>query len=121
MRQRLAAFLAPLAKDLDFFVDARLVRTFVGGVEAILRFRHRSLALLLSELGAYLLSPETTVQEAAQVTAQVAEALDALQGLGNGDAEVRAAAQETLSLPPEDGADPASALPPFLENVLTGK
>lgn len=58
LRERLAAFLAPLLHTLDQKIDARLVRTFRDALEAILSFRHRPLGLLLSELGAYILSPE---------------------------------------------------------------
>lgn len=42
---------------LDTSLDKRLVRTFLQTVQAILQFRHRTHGLLLSELGAYLLSP----------------------------------------------------------------
>lgn len=56
-RGQLAAFLAPLLTELDARIDLRLVRTFLVTVEAILSFRHRNHGLLLSELGAYLLSP----------------------------------------------------------------
>ena len=61
MAQRLAQqvelFLHPLLVWLDASLDKRLVRTFVQTVQAILQFRHRAHGLLLSELGAYLLSP----------------------------------------------------------------
>lgn len=57
LRERLATFLAPLLAELDARVDLRLVRTFQRTVEVILSFRHRNHGLLLSELGAYLLSP----------------------------------------------------------------
>jgi hypothetical protein len=58
MRSQLHSFVAPLVKELDFFIDCRLVRTLVAAVEAILTFRNRPQGLLLSELGGYLLSPE---------------------------------------------------------------
>ena len=58
LRTRLAEFVAPLVKELDFWIDARLVRTLVATVEAILLFRNRAQGLLLSELGGYLLSPQ---------------------------------------------------------------
>jgi hypothetical protein len=58
LRTRLAEFVAPLVRELDFWIDARLVRTLVAAVEAILQFRNRAQGLLLSELGAHLLSPE---------------------------------------------------------------
>jgi len=58
MRERLYQFLLPLLELLDRFVDVRLVRTFLATVEVLLQFRNRAQGLLLSELGAYLLSPE---------------------------------------------------------------
>lgn len=58
LRARLVVFLSPLLIRLDRQIDQRLVRTFVRAVEVILSFRHRQYGLLLSELGAYLLSPE---------------------------------------------------------------
>src|SRR4051794_21481900 len=58
VRQRFAGFIAPLVRELDFWMDRRLVRTLAGAVEAILVFGNRAQGLLLSELGGYLLSPE---------------------------------------------------------------
>ena len=58
LRQRLHTFLAPLLQALDAQIDARLVRTFAATLEVLLRFRHRQYGLLLSELGAFLLSPD---------------------------------------------------------------
>jgi hypothetical protein len=58
VRQRFSDFVAPLVRELDFWLDRRLVRTLVGAVESILVFRNRAHGLLLSELGGYLLSPE---------------------------------------------------------------
>jgi hypothetical protein len=58
LQQRLAHFLAPLLKQLDAKMDVRLVRTFLATLAAILKFRNRAQGLLLSELGAYLLSPD---------------------------------------------------------------
>jgi len=55
--ERLSAFLTPLLGLLDERLDRRLVHTFSLLVESIIRFRHRQHGLLLSELGAYLLSP----------------------------------------------------------------
>ncbi len=55
---RLELFVAPLVCTLDTYLDKRLVRTFVGLLQAIVTFRHPTLGLVLSELGAYLLSPE---------------------------------------------------------------
>ena len=51
----LVAFLTPLLVILDRQLDARLVRTFLHTVAAILRFRHTAHGLLLSELGAFIL------------------------------------------------------------------
>lgn len=56
--RRLSVFLSPLLGILDERLDRRLVHTFSLLVEAIIRFRHRQHGLLLSELGAYLLSPD---------------------------------------------------------------
>jgi hypothetical protein len=58
LRQRLTTFVAPLLEELDAQLDARLVRTFQATLEVLLRFRHRQYGLLLSELGAWLLSPD---------------------------------------------------------------
>lgn len=57
VREELAAFLHPLLIRLDEQIDARLVRTFLRTVDAILCFRNRPHGLLLSELGSYLLDP----------------------------------------------------------------
>lgn len=54
---RLSDFLSPLLGMLDARLDRRLVRTFSLLVASIIRFRHRQHGLLLSELGAYLLTP----------------------------------------------------------------
>jgi hypothetical protein len=55
---RLGEFVGPLLKEMDQQVDKRLVRTFLKTLEAIIRFRHSAYGLLLSELGAYILTPE---------------------------------------------------------------
>lgn len=55
---QLATYLFPLLVVLDRELDKRLVRTFLGGVRTIITFRDRMHGLLLSEMGAYLLSPE---------------------------------------------------------------
>jgi hypothetical protein len=57
IRAELARFLQPLLVELDAQIDARLVRTFLRTVDAILCFRNRPHGLLLSELGGYLLDP----------------------------------------------------------------
>jgi len=58
LRLKLFAFVLPLLQQLDEAIDRRLVRTFLCTLEAILRLRSRAHGLLLSELGAYLMSPE---------------------------------------------------------------
>jgi len=55
---QLASFLFPLLVALDGLLDKRLVRTFLGSIQSILAFRDRIHGLLLTELGAALLSPE---------------------------------------------------------------
>lgn len=54
----LAHFAQPLLVELDHLLDKRLVRTFLNALSAIVRHRHRNGGLLLSELGAFLLSPD---------------------------------------------------------------
>src|SRR6476660_3931677 len=54
---QLLLFLTPLLQALDVVLDARLVRTVPRLIAAILRFRDRPNTLLLSELGAFILSP----------------------------------------------------------------
>jgi len=56
-RERLKGFLAPLLARLDEQLDSRLVRTLGATVEVLLQNRYSG--LLLSELGAFLTSPET--------------------------------------------------------------
>lgn len=56
--ERLQGYLEPLLLLLDQYLDRRLVQTFALLTEAILRFRHRNHGLLLSELGAYILSAD---------------------------------------------------------------
>jgi len=57
MLQQLLVFLTPFLLVLDDVLDTRLVRTVPRLIVAILRFRDRPNALLLSELGAFILSP----------------------------------------------------------------
>ena len=57
-QQRLVAFLQPLLFILNQQLDVRLVRTFLATLIAIMQWRNRANGLLLSELGAYLTSPE---------------------------------------------------------------
>jgi hypothetical protein len=54
---RLQAFLSPLLVYLDQLLDRRLVDTFAGLCQSIIRLRSRPTGLYLSELGSYLLSP----------------------------------------------------------------
>ena len=56
--QRLRQFVQPLAQHLDQLVDRRLVSTFEALLGCIIRFRHNSLGLLLSELGGKLLGEQ---------------------------------------------------------------
>jgi hypothetical protein len=56
--QSLASFIAPFLLTLDQQIDQRLVNTLLRLVQVIIEFRHATQGLLLSELGAYLLSPE---------------------------------------------------------------
>lgn len=56
--RHLIDFLAPLLHTLDRHLDRRLVLTFLASLVAIVQWRNRPHGLLLSELGAYLLSPE---------------------------------------------------------------
>ena len=56
LREGLYQFLLPLLLLLDAHLDVRLVRTLLATVEAMIRFRNRAHGLLLSELGAFLLS-----------------------------------------------------------------
>lgn len=57
MQYGLVQYLAPLLVRLDAQIDARLVRTLLATVAAILAFRNSTRGLLLSELGAYLAGP----------------------------------------------------------------
>lgn len=54
----LSTLFAPLLAALDAQLDVRLVRTFLATIAVIIQFRNRAQGLLLSELGAYLLSPQ---------------------------------------------------------------
>ena len=53
----LQSFIGPLEQWLDRQVDRRLVRTFFLALAAMVRLRHSRSGLLLSELGAHILSP----------------------------------------------------------------
>ena len=54
----LSTRLAPLLATLDATLDVRLVCTFLATIAVIIQFRDRTEGLLLSELGAYLLSAQ---------------------------------------------------------------
>jgi hypothetical protein len=56
--KRLEAYVKPLLVELDKSLDKRLVRTFLKTLQVIVQFRNRAQGLLLSELGAYILSPD---------------------------------------------------------------
>ncbi len=53
----LQSFISPLEEWLDRQIDLRLVRTLFFALVAIVRLRHSRSGLLLSELGAHILSP----------------------------------------------------------------
>src|SRR5437867_3264356 len=57
LAQHLVRFLTPLLRTLDQQLDVRLVRTFLATIIAIIHWRNRPHGLLLSDLGAYLLTP----------------------------------------------------------------
>lgn len=57
-QQRLVQFVWPLLVSLNQQLDVRLVRTFLATLFAIVQSRNRAHGLLLSELGAYISSPE---------------------------------------------------------------
>ena len=54
----LEMFVGPLAGWLDQRLDRRLVRTFFLALIAMVRMRHNRCGLLLSELGAHIISPD---------------------------------------------------------------
>ena len=54
---RLESFVHSLLLRLDDQIDKRLVRTFLLTLGAVVTFRHTMYGLLLSELGAYIISP----------------------------------------------------------------
>jgi len=56
--EALARFLFPLLVELDTLLDKRLVRTFLATIQVMITFRDRANGLLLSELGAYLETPD---------------------------------------------------------------
>ena len=53
----LQSFIGPLEQWLDQQIDRRLVRAFSLAPAAIVRLRHSRSGLLLSELGAHVISP----------------------------------------------------------------
>ena len=54
----LGLFIGPLETWLDARMDRRLVRTFQLALIAMVRMRHNRCGLLLSELGAHIISPD---------------------------------------------------------------
>ena len=54
----LGLFIGPLETWLDARLDRRLVRTFQLALIAMVRMRHNRWGLLLSELGAHIISPD---------------------------------------------------------------
>lgn len=58
LSQQFTTFVQPLLRWLDAVLDLRLVQTFLATLHVLLEFRHRNNGLLLSELGAYLASPD---------------------------------------------------------------
>jgi hypothetical protein len=58
LSHQLTTFVHPLLIWLDARLDLRLVHTFLATLHVLLEFRHRNNGLLLSELGAYLASPD---------------------------------------------------------------
>ena len=52
---RLEDFLSPFLQQLDRLLDRRLVATFLGLCQCLIRHRSRSSGLVLSELGGVLL------------------------------------------------------------------
>src|SRR3989442_14681015 len=71
LAQQLADFAAPMLLELDTRIDKRLVRTLLATLSGIVQFCNRANCLLLSELGAYLLSP----QQATAVTKELSNIL----------------------------------------------
>jgi hypothetical protein len=58
LAQKLQSFVQPLLVILDAYLDKRLVRTFLELLSTIVEVRHREQGLVLSELGATLLSAD---------------------------------------------------------------
>lgn len=58
LSDHLEDFVNPLLRWLDDQIDKRLVRTFVLTLVAIVTLRHTMHGLLLSDLGAYIISPD---------------------------------------------------------------
>ncbi len=54
----LGLFIGPLETWLNHRLDRRLVRTFLLTLVAMVRMRHNRYGLLLSELGAHIISPD---------------------------------------------------------------
>ena len=58
LSRHLITFVHLLLAWLDAKIDLRLVQTFLATLHVLVQFRHRNNGLLLSELGAYLASPD---------------------------------------------------------------
>ena len=58
MADLLELFIGPLGGCLDARLDRRLVRTFFLALAAMIGLRHNRSGLLLSELGAHIISPD---------------------------------------------------------------
>ena len=67
LAERLAQFLVLLPSCLDAQVDIQLGCAFLTTIWVIVQFRHRSYGLL-SELGAYILSPDKAPAEAKRLS-----------------------------------------------------
>ena len=57
LAEELQQYIGSFLEQLDVLLDKRLVRTLLQTMIAIIQHRHRACGLLLSELGAYILSP----------------------------------------------------------------
>ena len=58
LSQQLTTFVQPLLAKLAALVDLRLVQTFLATLHVLVELRHRNNGLLLSELGAYVATPD---------------------------------------------------------------
>jgi hypothetical protein len=79
LAQLLESYLSPLLLLLDRLLDKRLVRTFVQGCVAILRFRNSKQGLLLSELGSYMDGYEGQARSATAGTKRIGNLIRSLK------------------------------------------